>query len=49
VPSPLHRGVAIRRDDRPAHGLFAHLHVNRQAKPEMRRLSIARKQRINVV
>ena len=28
--------------------LFAQLHVNHQAKPEMRRLSIARKQRIDV-
>jgi hypothetical protein len=28
--------------------LFAHLHVNRQAKPEMRRLSLAREQRIDV-
>ena len=27
--------------------LFAHLHVNRQANPEMRRLTIAQKQRLN--
>jgi len=28
--------------------LFAHLHVNRQAKPEMRRLPIAQKQHLNI-
>jgi len=28
--------------------LFAHLHVNRQAKPEMRRLPIAQEQHLNV-
>jgi hypothetical protein len=39
----------IRRDDQPAHGLFAHLHVNRQAKPEMRRLPIVQKRRFKIV
>jgi hypothetical protein len=28
--------------------LFAHLHVNRQARPEMRRLSIARERRLKI-
>jgi hypothetical protein len=28
--------------------LFAHLHVNRQAKPKMRRLPIVQKQNLNV-
>ena len=28
--------------------LFAHLHVNRQAKPEMRRLSITRERRLKI-
>jgi hypothetical protein len=28
--------------------LFAHLHVNRGAKPEMQRLPIAQKQRIRI-